>query len=175
MKRRIFVALPIEGPLQNEVLEWEDQFKKFSVRWLEGKNLHITLVPPWYTDDVESVIEELKSVEDTIGSFDISFFKVVYGPTPREPRLIWTEGETSPKLIALKEALEKAINTETEKRHYKLHCTLARFRPETFSSFSIKHLDEKVSWTQRCGSFVLMESHLSRSGADYEILESFTI
>lgn len=173
MKRRIFVALSIEKQLQDEILAWEQQFKKLPVRWLTGKNLHITLVPPWYTDDVNPVIKKLREAEHFVGLFDIAFSRVTYGPTMREPRLIWAEGRTPPQLLALKETIEKALDSEPEKRSFKLHLTIARFRPETFTSFPIKTLDENVLWRQRCERFVLMESHLSRTGADYEIIESF--
>lgn len=175
MKRRIFVALPIERQLQDEILAWEHQFKKLSVRWLTGKNLHITLVPPWYADDVEAVIKKLRKAKHLVGLFDIAFSRVAYGPTTREARLIWAEGETPHELPALKASIEKVLDAESEKRSFRLHLTLARFRPETFSSFSIKTLDEKVSWSQSCNRFVLMESHLSRTGADYEIIKSFDL
>lgn len=173
MKRRMFVALPIEKQLQDQILAWEHQFKRLPVRWLTGKNLHITLVPPWYTDDVDSVIKKLREAEHSTGVFDIAFSRVAYGPTMREPRLIWAEGGTAPQLLALKEVIEKALDREPEKRLFKLHLTLARFRPETFTSFPVKTLDENVLWRQRCERFALMESHLSRTGADYEIIESF--
>ncbi|MEK7122663.1 MAG: RNA 2',3'-cyclic phosphodiesterase [Patescibacteria group bacterium] len=173
-KRRIFVALPIEKKLQDEILAWEEQFTKLSVRWLTGKNLHVTLVPPWYTEDVEEVCEKLTTCEGSIDECDIAFTRVSYGATPREPRLILTEGETPLQLTALKQRIENALAAEPEKRSYKLHLTLARFRPETFPSFPIQKLDEHVAWHQACTRFVLMESHLSRSGADYEILTSFS-
>lgn len=175
MKKRIFVALPIEEHLQDEILEWERQFKKLPVRWLTGKNLHITLVPPWYAETVESVIEKMREVERSVGLFDIAFSRVTYGPTLREPRLIWAEGETPHELSVLKTSIENVLDVKPEKRSFKLHLTLARFRPETFSSFSIKTLDERVSWSQSCNRFVLMESHLSRTGANYEILQSFSL
>lgn len=174
MKRRIFVALPIFEELQEEIMQWEQRFQKLPVRWLLGKNLHITLVPPWYEEDVEGVIQKLSSIkmEDKLCSFDFS--RVVYGPTPREPRLIWAEGVAPSQLLTLKQRIEKVLDVEPERRSFKLHLTLARFRPETFPSFPMKELNENVVWHQSFNSFVLMESHLSRAGADYEILKSFT-
>lgn len=173
MKRRIFVALPISDALQEEIVRWEQRFQKLPVRWLLGKNLHITLVPPWYEENVEGVIQKLSSVimEDKHCSLDFS--RVAYGATSREPRLIWAEGGAPSQLLTLKERIESALGVEPERRSFKLHLTLARFRPETFSSFPLKELNESVAWHQSCDSFVLMESHLSRAGADYEILKSF--
>lgn len=173
MKRRIFVALLISEYLQEEARAFQKKYTCLPVRWLAGKNLHVTLVPPWYEDDTESVIEKLKTCEGSTGAFDVSFFAVTYGPTLREPRLLWAEGETPKQLCVLKECAEHCLGMKPEKRLFKLHLTLARFRPETFSSFPIKTLDEKISWRQTSDSFVLMESHLSRTGADYETIASF--
>ncbi|MDP2630697.1 MAG: RNA 2',3'-cyclic phosphodiesterase [Candidatus Uhrbacteria bacterium] len=175
MKRRIFVAIPISDELQQEIERWEQSFQKFPARWLLGKNLHITLVPPWYEEDIDGVIKKLSSIEMAHDRFVFDFFRVAYGPSVREPRLIWAEGETPSQLLALKENIERALNIEPEHRPFKLHLTLARFRPETFSLFPTKKLDEHVAWHQICDSFVLMESHLSRAGADYEIIKSFAL
>lgn len=51
-----------------------------------------------------------------------------------------------------------------------MHLTLARFREEDFTNFPAKKLDEEVVWNETASSIVLMQSHLSRQGADYEIL-----
>lgn len=53
--------------------------------------------------------------------------------------------------------------------------TLIRFNPGSFSKFEVKKLDEEVLWQDRVDSFVLMESHLSRSGANYKFLEEFPL
>jgi 2'-5' RNA ligase len=199
--RRIFIAIPISENLQREILEWEENFKNLPVRWLQGKNLHITLVPPWYTDEVEKIKEACRNFKkisqsisyhpieqsDIVSPFEIEFRKVTYGPDPQRPRLIWAEGKTPAEIRNLKLEIERALNQKPEERQFKLHLTLARFGPrplrqrsgaggsETFSSFPIKKLDEKVDWKERVESFVIMESHLSPEGADYEVLEKIVL
>jgi len=186
MKRRVFVAIPISEPLQEEILNWENECqkrgacpapfnRKGGVRWLAGKNLHLTLVPPWYEETIEDVVSRMQNVGDGLRSFDVTFKRVTYGPNPKRPRLIWAGGETPRQLLELKESVEKTLGVEPEKRPYRLHLTIARFRPENFSQFSIKQLDEKVRWEERVENFVLMESHLSRGGADYEVLKEFLL
>lgn len=175
MKHRIFVALPISAALQEEIVEWEKKFSTLPVRWLHGKNLHITLVPPWYEENVEKIKEILQKVHGAIGSFEIEFEKVTYGPDPRRPRLIWAEGSTPKELVTLTTKIEEALGVTPESRPFRLHLTLARFRPEDLSQFPIKKLDEPVSWHDTVRSFVLMESHLSPAGADYEVLGEFAL
>lgn len=169
-KHRLFVALPITPTLQEKVFAWARAYESLPVRWLTGKNLHITLIPPWYEADIEYVQKQLQKLSWDKGSLSLAFRRVLYGPNPREPRLIWAQGETPPELGELKDKFEQILDIESEKRPLKLHLTLARFRPENFSKFRIKHLDDPVTWDEEVHEVVLMESHLARSGADYEIL-----
>lgn len=185
MKKRVFIAVGLSEAAQKEILEWERGLRYIPARWLVGKNLHITLIPPWYADEKE--IEKIKDAIDGVGAgispFAVEFKKVEFGPLPRrselnpreggllhQPRLIWAEGAVPDELVKLKDSLEKALNQESEKRSFRLHLTLARFRPEDFEKFPVKKLNEKVLWRDEIKSFALMESRLSRSGADYEIL-----
>lgn len=175
MKKRIFIALTISKELQGKILKWERRYRKLPARWLNGKNLHITLIPPWYEEDVERVKKSLRHIRNKVQPFKIEFQKVSYGPDPRRPHLIWAEGKTPKKLLVLKRELERILRKKSEKRPFRLHLTLARFRPEDFRGFPIKKIDEKVLWKDAIDAVVLMESHLSRSGADYEVLERVSL
>lgn len=142
------------------------------VRWLAGKNLHITLVPPFYVDDQE--LHKVKNALQTVrgfGVFEISFSRVAFGPNLRQPRLIWAEGETPKEMPNLQKKIYEIFGKEPEKRPLKLHLTIARFRSENFSSSPIKKLDEKVDWLDKADRVVLFESVLSSAGADYERLQ----
>lgn len=182
---RLFVAIPISEGLQNQALNFRKNYKNLPVRWLSGKNLHITLIPPWYTHDIASVKEKLESLKGKMSAFNVKFENISFGPSLSEPRLIWASGKTPPQIIELKnlseKALgeknlgEKALNRQPENRPFILHLTLARFRPEDFQKFPIKSLDEKIDWVENINSIVLMESHLSQKGADYEILQKICI
>lgn len=180
IKRRIFVAIKISEALEETIEEWKKEFagrQAFArsamngIRWLNGKNLHITLIPPWYEGDIKNQIVKIKTVQAR--PFEISFARVAYGPDPRRPRLIWAEGETPRELLYLKASAEDTFGTQPERRPFLLHLTLARFRPEDFPQFSIQKLDEPVSWRDEVRSIVLMESRLSPSGADYDVLGEF--
>lgn len=172
MMHRIFLGIPIEETLQEQIAEWTSNYSRLPVRWIAGKNLHITLIPPWDETSIEGVIKELNSSVARV-PFPISFDRVTYGPSSREPRLIWAEGATPRSLIDLKDSCERALGMPPPDRPFRLHLTLARFRPETFSSFPTKHFDVSVSWSMQCGSFVLYESRLLPHGAEYTVLASF--
>ena len=174
MKHRIFIALPISESLQQEILEWEEKFSNLPIRWLQGKNLHITLVPPWHEENLEGAKNLLEQATGS-GYLNLEFEKVTFGPDPRRPRLIWAEGETPRQLIDLRRKVHQIFGREEEKRPFRLHLAIARFRPETFSSFPIKKLDEKVNWRDEVRRVGLFESRLLREGADYQIMAEIAL
>lgn len=175
--KRIFVAVLISKELQGEIFAWEQNFKSnpnSPIRWVEPKNLHVTLVPPFGdASGLRPIIDSLKTVKAE--SFNIRFESISFGPDRNRPRMIWATGQALQKIEDLRYKIYGALGREPEKRPFRLHATLARFKPEDFAGFPIKNFDEKTDWRQKVDSFVLMESHLSAQGADYEILEKFEL
>lgn len=171
MKRRLFVGIKISEELQEKILSWEKSWwEKLTVRWLTPKNLHLTLIPPWYEEDIGQTKSNLTEIQGKISPFEIEFNKVTLGPNPKNPRLIWAEGQTPPEIIKLKNLLNELLHQKSEKRPFQLHLTLARFKPQDFRFFTVKRLDEKISWGQEVNLINLFEAHLSLTGAEYEIL-----
>ncbi|MBI4250747.1 RNA 2',3'-cyclic phosphodiesterase [Candidatus Uhrbacteria bacterium] len=171
MTRRIFFGIPIEENLQEKIAAWRKKYERLAVRWVKPNNLHVTLIPPWDEEDIDSVIRLLEhSTAKAVEPLTLQFTRVAYGPSLREPRLIWAEGVAPHGLLTLKNWCESVLGVSADTRPFLLHLTLARFRPETFSSFPVKKLDESVSWSQTCSSVVLYESNLLPGGAEYTVL-----
>ncbi|MCK6462641.1 MAG: RNA 2',3'-cyclic phosphodiesterase [Candidatus Pacebacteria bacterium] len=171
--KRIFIAIPIPEDSQKEILDWinsKTELQKLPVRWLAGKNLHLTLVPPWRENDIESTTDKLKDAIKNFQPFEIEFARVRFGSNKNNPRLIWAEGVANTVLTEMKEKLENVFGVKNENRPWLPHLTMARFKPEDFGGFPIKNLDEKISWKVKTDNVVIMESKLSPNGADYEIL-----
>lgn len=159
--------------LEQAILAWANEHKNLPVRWILGKNLHITLVPPWAEDNVDDIISRLKKAE--AGGFDVKFDNISLGPNGNEPRLIWAKGQTPKELLDLRLKIYDSLGGQLESRPFRLHLTLARFRSEDFENFPVKILNESVNWPMRAERFVLYESHLSPDGADYEVLAEFLL
>lgn len=179
MKKRVFIALPITDKLQDKIEEWKKNYRDLPVRWIKKENLHVTLIPPWYISKVDETIHRLKSVnqDDAIKPFSITFREVTFGPNPQRPRLIWASGDGVLEIIILKSKLEEILSPrqtwlaqKREKREFLIHLTIGRFKEKDFAKFPIKSLHDKVFWQEKVSSFLLMESHLKRSGAEYEKL-----
>ena len=169
------MALPISEQLQKNVMKYREFYPDLPVRWLEGKNLHITLIPPWEEKNIEEIEKKLKPLENKSGEIEIKFNNVSFGPNRYNPRLVWATGEASRKIIELKKSLEEVLNKPAERNNFLLHLTIARFRPEDFINFTIKQIIDEVAWKEIAKEFVIMCSHLSRAGANYEILRKFKL
>lgn len=168
---RIFAAIPISPFLQDIISSWQKDWPTLPVRWLKGKNLHVTVVPPWEENNIESAITSLRQLAGFLDEpLQLDFRRVTFGPNPREPRLIWATGESPSEIPKLLKDLAQALGQPLPDREFRLHLTLARFRSEQFTSFRIKKLDEPVNWLEKASSLVLMESHLLPQGAEYKVL-----
>lgn len=185
MKRRLFIAinLPVEikQKLGAEVGELKELFIKagLDIRFLSAENWHLTLTFLGYQDDadINLIINALQAVAPKFDMPVIEFEKIIYGPPDKPPRMIWLTGtkETSKSLAAIKDELEKelidqGVRFQRESRLFNAHLTLARFE---LSKKSLPDIEKSFSHEFGAKSLDLMESHLKRTGAEYEILSSF--
>ncbi|MBI4062357.1 RNA 2',3'-cyclic phosphodiesterase [Candidatus Gottesmanbacteria bacterium] len=166
MKKRIFVGTMTSPSFQQSVLSWKQNYNDLPVRWILPANLHLTLIPPWYESDINSIQDTLQTI--SFRSFSLSFCSISVGPD-RQPRLIWTIGKESPELSKLKKLLEKTLKRKAEKRLFIPHITIARFGKET-KNISVHHA---IDWRQNVSAITLFESHLSPTGATYTPISKF--
>lgn len=172
---RIFVGIKIDSSLLKRISDWEYSYKiGFPVRFIDVRNLHITLIPPWIEEksNIKSIISGINLTLTDIRPFFIEFSKIKLGPDKKKPCLIWAEGKNNTEILNLKKTIEKSINIKPEKRKFKLHLTLAKFRN---IKSDIKKLCQNVKWRQNVKSFCLFESILSSEGAYYRIIKEFKL
>jgi|YelNatPaOPRAMG01_1025707.scaffolds.fasta_scaffold40672_2 2'-5' RNA ligase len=173
--KRIFIALPLSLKTKEKIIRWQKRNSHFPVRYIPAENLHITIIPPWYESNIQLVEEKLKTLENQFGPIFIHLEKITLGPNFKNPRLIWIEGNTPFELLNLKASLEKTLNLEPEKRFFKTHITIARFSSYQSFNFPFKKLNEKINWEEKINNFVLMESKLLKTGAQYKILKDIIL
>ncbi len=173
---RVFVAIAAAPQLQDSVTGWQSRHS-FNVRWIKPADLHVTLVPPIDVDE-KGLLEtkaRCRSLESGAKPFNISFNNISFGPNQHEPRLIWAGGETPAELTVLEQRLAERLGLPADRRKFRLHLTLARFKPEDFRDFSVKELSEAVDWQMPVCGFSLISSKLERTGAVYTVLENFRL
>ncbi len=172
------------------------------VRFLSTENYHLTVEFLGYQDD-HSVSLISRALEKTAVEFQpptIRFEKIIYGPAEKMPRLIWLtcDKETSFGLGKIKNFLEKelfalGVRFRQEHRLFNAHLTIARFEAMSQSRFARSGVARQnrelpplsagggsasggeisVNREFEAESIDLMESHLKRSGAQYEALSKF--
>lgn len=177
MKKRVFVGIKIGQDLYHSIDKWRKKYQNLPIRWISNENLHVTLIPPWYEEEgkVGEIIREIGEIGviREIGGFEISFSRICFGPTKRHPRLIWAEGEALRELIELKESVGRVLQKKPERRDYKLHLTLARFKLNEYNILPTENINDRILWKQNITEFYLFESRLSAKGAEYRILKEF--
>jgi len=177
MKKRVFVGIPVSKSLSSFIYDFIKRNKgslPSDARIIKPRNLHLTLVPPWYEENLDSFLlnfeKKLKSMQ--IQPFKIQFTKIFPGPVKTNPRLIWIEGKPKPELLNLKSFVEGIIEKrDVEKREFIPHITIARFKSKNSCQFK----EEKIKFEETIKSFCIFESRLSPKGANYKVLKKFTI
>lgn len=164
MKKRVFIGIFASPRLKRKIFDFRHRFNDLPVRWIVEENLHLTLIPPLELSDNEIVemIEKLEEITGEFESVEIEFDRVCFGPNLRRPRLIWAEGKENFKLKSLKNTITDILGRNIDKRPFRPHLTLARFRPG--SSIMI---NQKIDWQETAKSFCVIQSECLASRARY--------
>ncbi len=154
------------------------------VKWVEPKNLHVTL--KFLGETHESQVPAITDVMRRAAMSQPPFRIVVRGagafPSARRPRVIWlgvSEGFESLSAIAerIEDGLAK-LGFEREERPFRAHITIGRLRTPRRIEPLTAELDlmgARECGGMTCESIVLMRSELSRSGPTYTALETVTL
>lgn len=187
MRKRIFVALNLEGDALNAIESIVDELQpKFaaragrSIRFVSRDNWHLTVSFLGYQEetDIPRIVEAMKRTAKDFGEQKIVFRKLLYGPPGRAPRMIWlvTDSNISRELSGLKTELENnleksGINFGREMRQFTGHLTLARFDNFDNRGEALPQIERDINIRSTAGTLDLMESELKRSGAEYTVLQ----
>lgn len=171
MKKRIFIALNISKALQENIAEWESNFKsEISARWVDTSDLHITIVPPWYEEDISATSNIMDIIGRQFSPLNIRLDTITFGPDKRRPRLVWATGSMIQQMLSLRKNLLKKLGMPLYRKPFLLHLTLARIkRPQIAVQQRVKFA-HKVNWQEDIDSLVLIESKLTKTGAVHTIL-----
>jgi len=193
--KRIFFAInlpeEIKEKLESKGKEINKLFLKTSqgvspIRWVEKKNLHITLLFIGRTE--KSKLKDIFEVADKISAkyskFSLKLLNICYGPknyTP--PRLIWAEIENN-KILAelareIKDEISKNnISQKNPENDFKPHITIGRIKAWQWRAIEPEErpkINKEITLEFPVKSIDVMESKLKRSGAEYNKLASFSL
>ena len=178
--KRIFVAINLPGQIKNQLSELEEDIKGLfptEVRaavskWVEPENLHITLAFLGFIKEerLPDIISRVKKIAEIVRPFKVALKRVCYDSQEKIPRLIWI-------CLEKNDLLEKMAG-ELGNFNFSGHITLSRIKGWVWKGIEPEErpdiergLDLKIDVC----SIELMESHLTRKGPEYTILQSFPL
>jgi len=183
---RLFVSIELPEKIKASIdgLIEEMKLKLTPVKWVEDKNLHITLKFLGWVDDkrLKELTALIKRTVKGFGKFDLGFKGMGLFPAEGRPRVIWVDlckGEDKVKSLGDKiedEAAKEGFREE--EREFTPHLTIGRIK-EKVDVEALKKFIKKVSGSD-FGSFKvekisLMKSTLRRTGPIYEELEQINL
>jgi 2'-5' RNA ligase len=156
---RLFIGIKISKKFQNKIIRWQKE-NNLKARLINPQNLHITLVSPWYEEDASKIIERLKKVKFT--GFEMVFDKVIIN---KRNKIVWIETSNPPiQIFELQKSLSEIFKSKNEKREFKPHITIARFK----DTGELK----KINFIEKVNNVTLFRSKLGRKEANYFVIYS---
>lgn len=175
---RLFTGLALPEGLSATLAEHQNGVP--GARWVEPKNLHVTLrfigeVDENVAADLDAELAAVKAAPVPVALRGLGRFG-----DKRGARILYVGVEPDPALLHLRDKVESAcvrVGLEPERRRYKPHVTLARF-----SDPAGGRVDDIVAanteWQPGAFTaehFVLFSSHLSPNGADYTAERTYSL
>lgn len=178
--------MPLTDELRQTAGQIQEELKRAAagVKWVEPKNLHVTL--KFLGETHESLIPGITEAMHKAVRSQPPFRVIVKGvgafPSVRRPRVIWLGiGEGADTLSAIAERIEEELaelGFEPEGRPFRAHITLGRLRtPRRIEPLTaeLELMGARECGGMSCDRVVLMRSELSRSGPTYTALETVTL
>jgi 2'-5' RNA ligase len=177
---RTFIAVELSPDVRGSAARLIERFRQTAakVRWVENRNLHLTLK---FLGDVASV--ELPQVIDTVRraieglhSFDLHFRGAGAFPDAENPRTIWLGvAEGAERMVEIHRRVEDALaelGFRAENRRFRPHVTLGRVRDTRFAKRDLKGLlaqyAEFEGGISLVDELVVFSSELTEDGPNYE-------
>ncbi|MBI1984631.1 MAG: RNA 2',3'-cyclic phosphodiesterase [Candidatus Wildermuthbacteria bacterium] len=182
MMHRVFIAINLPESVRQELASAKGRWPELPAKWAKQENLHLTLVFHGNASDqeLEEIKQNAKAIAGKHKPFSLKLSKIVYGPTGKNPKMIWAIGPESKELLMLQKDLSKSLlgdsvpKLETE-QDFSLHITLGRLKEFEFSRIDLEErpeINEQIDIEIPVSSVDIMESKLRRSGAEYSVIEN---
>jgi len=173
---RLFIALDLPVNVKEKLQHFTESLAIEQARLIEAKNLHLTLKFLGYVENnlLPEIDEQLKIAASKHFPFDIRLDHLGAFPSKRQGRILWIGSESNKQLESLATDLDNALSKfgfEPEKRAFKVHLTLARFKKPADLTEILEAPIEVVS--EKISDFALFESKLSSKGAQYRVIEKY--
>ncbi|MBW1668964.1 MAG: RNA 2',3'-cyclic phosphodiesterase [Deltaproteobacteria bacterium] len=187
MEIRSFLAFELPPDIKSVVERTSSELSRsdLDVRWVKPGNIHLTII--FLGNIKEEAVEEVgaraKKVCKEFAPFAISLEGMGCFPNNRSPRVLWLglEGDLE-KMSRFRDSLQaelKPLGVKQEKRPFKPHLTLGRFRKVKKANSTLEKLlsdySDLKSPVCSLNELVLFRSDLRPGGAVYTKLLAFPL
>lgn len=169
---RVFLGIKTSIEFEKEILKWQKENSALPVRFIAPKNMHITLVPPWYEKNIKKLIKTLSKLDANLNTKEITFTQIFHSKKIN-PRVIWAEAEDTRDIKKLSKELTQLLKKPKNTRPYILHATIGRIKAEDIRQ--VPDINIKIKIKLKIESLELFESKLTRLGAEYTIIKRFPL
>jgi len=180
----VFVAVEISEAARGEVARLQETLRAAGadVKWVEPKNLHLTLkfLGEISEKQARELEEGLRGAAGGISPFDFSLEGVGAFPNISRPQVVWVGVSSGKeKLAELAGAVENCcagLGFPAEERPFSSHLTIGRVRSGKRPAGLTKKLQQatfRAEETARAQEVVLFQSTLSPRGSLYAPLARF--
>jgi len=171
---RVFVGIKVPVPVAQVFTEFQRDLDGTPVRLIRPDDMHLTLVPPWNSDDRASAENTLREALRGKKKFSLLFEYVEYGPTMHRPRLVWVAGAPSEELTDLKKVLNDVFGFKDDHLSFIPHVTIARFSEQDRAVFKHHPIARETALSMPVLSVELFLSP-PHGGKGYEVLASIPL
>lgn len=173
---RLFVALPLPEDVRSHLASLCSGLP--GARWVAPEAMHVTLrfigeVGGAEAEDIHEALERIQAP-----AFDLTLSGLGCFESGRRVHSLWVGIEREPNLLRLQEKIESALvrtGIEPERRKFKAHVTLARFRGGDHPRIGtfIERNNRFAMTPFPVDRFTLFRSFLGRQGPHYEPLAEY--
>ncbi|MFC1822787.1 RNA 2',3'-cyclic phosphodiesterase [Thermodesulfobacteriota bacterium] len=187
MEIRSFLAFDLPAEIKNTIARVLGEMKKtpLDVKWVKADNIHLTTVfmGNIQVESMKDIGEEIRLVCLRYGPFDIALRGMGLFPGRSSPRVLWLglTGDLE-RLAQFRDDLQGALRSfgiKQEKRKFKPHLTLGRFRRSRRGKTQLNDLlwnyNDLKSPVCSLEELALYKSELKASGAEYTRLDSWSL
>jgi RNA 2',3'-cyclic 3'-phosphodiesterase len=183
MRNRLFVALNLPLPVKEKLSQLASNYPELPAKWTKKENLHITLqfIGSTPEKEMEKISLYLKEAAGRHAKFDLKAKAVAYGPSRKNPRMIWALLEESSGLRELSEDISLGLSRAGfphEATEFTPHITLARINQMRLRQMDLEErqaMEEELHLDFPVSSLELMDSKLRPGGSEYTIVQSFQL
>lgn len=179
---RLFISAELPDKVKENIDKITAELKSSggAVKWVEARNLHITLkFLGWVKDrELDNIIAETGKAVGNTESFKAAFKGLGTFPEGKTPRVIWVGTvKGGDELCSLAKNLEETLlkaGYRKEEREFKSHITIGRVKEkkgleklkEKFESLKAENFGEAL-----IDRIYIMKSTLTRKGPVYETIK----